>query len=145
MQVYPIAVKAVPAKGGGLCLYVLFTAGSTSREKKCKPQVYERDPSFYHFIPKNYNYFNVSNIVRFAADLGVHIFHFGVRIVLINDIQGQIAGHYTWQEVNSVDFGEGANHFTIKAASSGMGRGDRNSSGCCRWSCYWTLILSSYR
>ena len=81
MQVYPITVKAVPAKGGSLCQYVLFTVRSTSREKKCKPQVYERDPSFYHFIPIIV-IINATNVAEFAADLGVHIFQLCIKNVL---------------------------------------------------------------
>ena len=44
-----------------------------------------------------------------------------ISILFLNDIQAQIAGHNTWQEVHSIDFGEGANHFTIEAASAGFG------------------------
>ena len=40
---------------------------------------------------------------------------------LTNFLQAQAPEGYTWQDVSSVDFGAGANHFTIKAATSGLG------------------------
>ena len=44
-----------------------------------------------------------------------------ISILYVNDIQAQTADGYTWQEVHSLDIGEGANHFTIEAASAGFG------------------------
>ena len=36
-------------------------------------------------------------------------------------IQAQTPEGFTWQEIHNVNFGDDANHFTIKAASSGLG------------------------
>lgn len=42
-------------------------------------------------------------------------------VFFANSLQAQVPAAYTWQEVNSVDFGDGANHFMIKAATAGLG------------------------
>ena len=44
-----------------------------------------------------------------------------ISILYLNNLQAQIVTNYTWQEVHSVDFGVGANHFSIEAASAGFG------------------------
>ena len=36
-------------------------------------------------------------------------------------IKAQTPEGFSWQEVKSVDFGDGVNHFTIKTATSGLG------------------------
>ncbi len=57
-------------------------------------------------IPKiNFRYFLiVLNILCFAGLL-----------------EAQTPAGFTWQVVENVNFGDGANHFTIKAASAGLG------------------------
>ncbi len=42
-------------------------------------------------------------------------------VFFANFLQAQTPDGFTWQDVHSVDFGEGANHFTIEAASAGYG------------------------
>ncbi len=53
------------------------------------------------------------NMNRIVAILSILLF--------ASFIQAQTPEGFTWQEVHNVNFGEGANHFTIKAASSGLG------------------------
>ncbi|MDA3927819.1 MAG: malectin domain-containing carbohydrate-binding protein [Prolixibacteraceae bacterium] len=50
--------------------------------------------------------------------------HFGTILSILffaNLLQAQTPEGYTWQEIKSVDFSDGANHFSIKAASAGSG------------------------
>jgi len=42
-------------------------------------------------------------------------------VFFANFLQAQTPEGFTWQELHSVIFGDGANHFTIKAASKGLG------------------------
>jgi len=54
-----------------------------------------------------------SNLKQFITILGMVLFS--------GFLQAQVPEGYTWQDINSVNFGEGANHFTIEGASSGSG------------------------
>lgn len=42
-------------------------------------------------------------------------------VFFTNFLKAQVPEGYTWQDTSNVDFGEGANHFIIKAATSGLG------------------------
>ena len=42
-------------------------------------------------------------------------------MLFANFLHAQVPKGYTWQDIKSVDFGSGANHFSIKAASAGSG------------------------
>ena len=59
------------------------------------------------------NKINKNNLSHYLIILNILFF--------INFIQAQTPAGYTWQKVENVNFGEGANHFTINAASSGLG------------------------
>ena len=42
-------------------------------------------------------------------------------VFFANSLKAQAPEAYSWQDTSSVDFGEGANHFSIKAATAGLG------------------------
>ncbi|HYX05149.1 MAG TPA: carbohydrate-binding protein, partial [Bacteroidales bacterium] len=54
----------------------------------------------------------------------LYLYHIVASLCMVlfaNFLQAQPPEGFTWQDVKSVDFGSGANHFTIEAASAGLG------------------------
>ena len=54
----------------------------------------------------------------------INLNHFIALLSMVffaNFVQAQVPAGFTWQDIKSVDFGTGANHFTISAASYGSG------------------------
>ena len=50
-----------------------------------------------------------------------HLLLFLIILCFANLIQAQTPAGFTWQKIENVNFAEGANHFTIEAASAGLG------------------------
>ncbi len=53
-----------------------------------------------------------------------NLYHFVALLSMVyfaNFLQAQTPEGFTWQDIKNIDFGDGANHFTIKAASYGSG------------------------
>ncbi|MEX2428076.1 MAG: malectin domain-containing carbohydrate-binding protein, partial [Bacteroidales bacterium] len=50
-----------------------------------------------------------------------HVVALQSLLLIANFLQAQAPAGFTWQKAENVNFGEAANHFTIEAASAGMG------------------------
>lgn len=65
-------------------------------------------------------YFWLSKIIKMTLRL-YKIINVLILFMAAGFLQAKTPDSYTWQQIESVDFGAGANHFSIKAASEGLG------------------------